>query len=267
MMQGLAVEQLPENVECGSPDLTGVARLEAVFEPGEGVLWENGRLMVSDDLEEGGVLTVRFAVEKDTEVHLCLTGFCQEAGHGETWVYFCMEGGQERAVRMSDAVDPEAAWVNLGWVPAGDYTAKIELEAGQSFTLSGLELWGYDMADYAAHASARAETVLQNIVVDTNSVAGLLQTEKDTLLFLSIPYSEGWHATVDGVPAVPQKANSMFMALEVPAGEHVIGLYYITPGLKAGCMLTALGGVTLLAQLGWYYHKKLCQKKEAAVCT
>ena len=51
----------------------------------------------------------------------------------------------------------------------------------------------------------------------------------------------------------------MFMALEVPAGEHIIGLYYITPGLKAGILLCGLGLLGLAAQLLFYHRRR---KKE-----
>ena len=60
----------------------------------------------------------------------------------------------------------------------------------------------------------------------------------------------------ESVEAEIQKADSMFMAVAVPAGEHAVGLYYITPGLKEGVVLTGLGGLALAAQLIWYAARR-----------
>ena len=59
------------------------------------------------------------------------------------------------------------------------------------------------------------------------------------MVFFSIPYSEGWSATVDGMPAELLKANVGFMALRVPEGQRMIRLEYRTPGLDAGLAITA----------------------------
>ena len=59
------------------------------------------------------------------------------------------------------------------------------------------------------------------------------------MVFFSIPWSEGWSATVDGMPAEVLKANVGFMALRVPEGQRMIRLEYRTPGLDAGLAITA----------------------------
>ena len=157
------------------------------------------------------------------------------------------------------ALDSGECWVNLGPAEAGVHTVQVSLAQASQFALDTLEVWGYSLADYEAAAYLRSCMVLQNIVVGQNSLAGLLNAPQDVLLALSIPYSEGWRATVDGARTELRRANSMFMALEIPAGEHIIGLYYITPGLKAGILLCGLGLLGLAAQLLLYRRRR---KKE-----
>lgn len=68
------------------------------------------------------------------------------------------------------------------------------------------------------------------------------------LLFTTIPWDEGWHATVDGRPcaAVPVLKDTL-MALRIPAGEHEIRLEYRPDCVKYGRLLTAAGALLFAA--------------------
>ncbi len=68
--------------------------------------------------------------------------------------------------------------------------------------------------------------------------------EKDNLVFFSIPYDEGWSATVNGKPCEVEKVNKGFMAVKVEAGNSEIRFDYTTPGLKTGLLLT--GGAAFI---------------------
>ena len=252
LMQGVVLGEAADGMQTSSPDMDCVARLAAAPAEQTDVQWADGLLQAG----ENGTLRFEFTVEQDTEVWLCLRGFAQAGGEGTAQATAWLEGGQERTVLAYSSLNADEAWVNLGWVSAGDYTAVFQPDAGQTFTLTGLELWGYDLARYEQDVQTLEAGAWQNVVQGTNSLAGLVQSETDTTLLVSLPYSSGWHATVDGVPAEIQKADSMFMAVAVPAGEHAVGLYYITPGLKEGVVLTGLGGLALAAQLIWYAARR-----------
>lgn len=248
-------------VQTVSPDTDCVDLLDAAPTEQTDVQWADGLLQAGED----GTLRFDITLKQDTELWLCLRGFAQAGGEGTAQATAWLEGGQERTVLAYSSLNADEAWVNLGWVSAGTHTAVFQPDAGQTFTLTGLELWGYDLARYEQDVRALEAGAWQNVVQGTNSLAGLVQSGEDTTLLVSLPYSSGWHATVDGVPAGIQKADSMFMAVAVPAGEHAVGLYYITPGLKAGVVLTGLGGLALAAQLIWYAarRKKTAQTRPA----
>ena len=76
----------------------------------------------------------------------------------------------------------------------------------------------------------------------------LFPSKENKVLFLSIPYSSGWKARVDGSPVKIQCANIGFMAIPLEAGEHFVELVYITPGMREGIMLSILG-IVLFAVL------------------
>ena len=60
------------------------------------------------------------------------------------------------------------------------------------------------------------------------------RTGGKTLLFFSVPYSDGFTATVNGVQARVEKVNYGFMAVEVPEGKSEIEFTYRTPGFRLG---------------------------------
>ncbi len=62
--------------------------------------------------------------------------------------------------------------------------------------------------------------------------------ENDNLVFFSIPYDEGWTATVNGQAATIEKVNIGFMAVLAKAGTNDITFTYHTPGLKLGIYIS-----------------------------
>ena len=78
-----------------------------------------------------------------------------------------------------------------------------------------------------------------------NSFTAKVQRDKDTLVFFSIPYDEGWSATVNGKAVDVEKVNVGFMAVPVKSGESEIIFTYKTPGLNDG-IIVSLGAVVVL---------------------
>ena len=65
-------------------------------------------------------------------------------------------------------------------------------------------------------------------------------SDKDHLVYFSVPNDEGWSAAIDGTPAKIIDSGGM-MLLCVPAGSHSIEFTYVTPYLKAGVIITLAG--------------------------
>jgi len=73
------------------------------------------------------------------------------------------------------------------------------------------------------------------------------------VLCLSIHYSEGWSATVDGEDAELLRTNTMYMGLRLADGKHVIELKYNTPGLRTGIILSVVG---LVLTIGIAFYRR-----------
>ncbi|MBQ4100761.1 MAG: YfhO family protein [Oscillospiraceae bacterium] len=74
-----------------------------------------------------------------------------------------------------------------------------------------------------------------------------LATEK--IVFFSVPYDEGWSATINGEPAEIIKANIGFMAVRVPSGDNEIRFNFIPKGFYEGIAITIICILLLLAYI------------------
>ena len=90
-------------------------------------------------------------------------------------------------------------------------------------------------------------------------IVGSLQ---EKLLCMTIPYSSGWRAYIDGVETEILKADTMYMAVDVPEGTHQIEFYYCTPYLKTGAGLSGLGILSVIGIVIFRYRNGRKKQKE-----
>ena len=103
------------------------------------------------------------------------------------------------------------------------------------------------------------QEVLTDIRMDTNRITGNISLSEPKGLLISVPYSKGFRAYVDGKETELKKANTMYMALELPKGEHELRLEYRTPFLMPGICLTLVGGLCYICLV--FVRMKLNKKK------
>ena len=87
---------------------------------------------------------------------------------------------------------------------------------------------------------------MENITIGTDAVSGTISLEKPAALVFSIPMSDGWSITDNGLPVETKTSAGAFLACELEAGEHEIRLTYTTPGLCTGAILSALSLAALV---------------------
>ncbi len=80
----------------------------------------------------------------------------------------------------------------------------------------------------------------------TNHITGDISLDQGKLLCMTIPYSHGWTAYVDGQKASLIRTNIMFCGLALEAGDHTIELRYETPGLRAGMWVSVCALVLIV---------------------
>lgn len=108
----------------------------------------------------------------------------------------------------------------------------------------------YTTKDYETDCLNRSRVSCSSFQYTNSGFEASVSAEKDRMIFFSVPYEEGWSATVNGQPAEILKTNVGFMAVQVPAGESVrIAFTYQTPGLLAGILISVLSVAILLFYL------------------
>ena len=110
------------------------------------------------------------------------------------------------------------------------------------------------MTDFASQIDALRADVLENVSIQNDLITGKISLDTPKLLCLSIPYSKGWTAYVNGEQMALLQTNTMYMGLSLPAGDHSIRLVYETPGLRTGLYVSAaalalLLGVVLMLEI------------------
>ncbi len=92
----------------------------------------------------------------------------------------------------------------------------------------------YSEINLEKNVAERKENTCSEFVTDKNGFAAKFNAKKDGLVFFSVPFENGWRATVNGKEAQIIRTNAGFMAVKVERGENDIRFNYLTPGLIIG---------------------------------
>lgn len=108
--------------------------------------------------------------------------------------------------------------------------------------------------DVLARLKERKENSMKQIQYEGNHFRGVYHAKKDQILCVTIPYSKGWKATVNGNRTKIYKANGMFMGIIMKKGTQSVKLDYETPGLKIGAWISLVAWIGL-GIYGLYFEK------------
>jgi len=123
-----------------------------------------------------------------------------------------------------------------------DDAAKARYASLQQF--HGLPSEPFTRAELEADVARLRSAALQMTEHRQNLIRGAITLDAPRMLFFSIPYDEGWSATVDGKTADLHVIDYGMTGLLLDKGPHQIALQYRPRFLTAGM---AVSGVSLLA--------------------
>ncbi len=198
---------------------------------------------------EGAVLRLDFDVPPGREAYLMLKGIRSDR-RMESVLEVLQDGYQERVM----ALNPEnKLWfghdimlVNLGYSEEARTGCTLKFDEKWHAVVDEIRVFSCGMENYAAQVKALGEDVLQNTEVEGNRISGEITLDEGKLLYLSIPYSKGWSAYVDGKKADVLKANLTYMAVALEAGRHTLVFRYETPYLRLGLLISGLSAAGML---------------------
>lgn len=145
---------------------------------------------------------------------------------------------------------------NMGYSRTGLRTMTITFANTGVYTYDKLRVVCQPVKGIEEKTARLGEETLQDVTMGTNEITGNITISRKKALVFSIPYSQGFTAYVDGKETKLQKANTMFMAVELEPGEHEIRLVYCTPYLKTGIALS-VAGLILYVMLVWRKRREV----------
>lgn len=215
--------------------------------------WDGETLVVSKD---GATMTLNVALPAGAEGYIRFQEFILDgSGQSEFWVpVTCANVTQSTKI-----VAANGYWgcknylINLGYSGEERTACTITFPKKGTYKLGGIQLFSLPMDKYPERIEALRTEPLENVSFGNNRITGMVDLSKNKILCMSIPYSKGWTAKVDGQKVEILQGNYAFMALPLTAGHHEIEFTYCTPGLKAG-IAVSLVSVGIVIYL-------ICQEK------
>lgn len=207
------------------------------------------RIETTLDVEKEGEIRISFSpISNDMDVWILMKGLSLETEgaeyaeilvgdtniqlRGKSWRSY-LKGNNDYLIKLS-GID----------VSEGAVTIKIP---GGKYLLEDMDLYTVTIDDEKMRQLGYNENV--DLEVGMNCVYGTVETSKDQILFLSIPYGEGWTYYLDNEKVNAYRADYGFTALEISAGAHVLIAEYESPGLKIGSIISVVSalGIVLLS--------------------
>lgn len=129
----------------------------------------------------------------------------------------------------------------LGYIEeAGRQKVELEMTSKGTYSFDALKIVCQPMDKYDALVENCKTNLTENLEIGVNKITADVNSDKDGYLFLSLPYSKGWKAKVDGVECEILQANVAYSAIPITLGKHEIKLVYHTPFLLAGVIISLL---------------------------
>ena len=127
---------------------------------------------------------------------------------------------------------------NLGYTKDPKTSVVLTFEKKGTYTFDEMSVICQPFDAFPAQVENLRKDSWTDVHFGINRVSGTVDFSADKLLLISIPYSKGWSAFVDGKKREVLQGNIMNLALPVERGRHQIQLVYKTPLLKTGFFIS-----------------------------
>lgn len=243
-----------ESIEC----FRNIDKVEVKIDNGEFLQTENSIILLRNEIETESVF--HFSVP-DNEAN-CYVYFAQPESKyqtGNAEMKTNLEENENVAVEFK--LYPQRI-VKLG-MKEKRYAIDVILEEDtEAVQLTEAYFVNYDRSELDKAFRILRENQFEKIVPGKNSLSGEVTAErKKSILFTTIPYTEGWKVSVDGKEkAVIPLAEETFIGVELEQGKHHVEFIYEAPGVKEGAVVTS--GTALLLMIWIWRVIPLSNKNE-----
>ena len=146
--------------------------------------------------------------------------------------------------------------VNAGYGKKNKNWIRITFPETGTYGCDQIEVFSLSTKHIKQQLNQLRKEPMESVRVSNNRIEGEVTLSTKGILVLSIPYSKGWSARVDGEEVELTRANIMYSAIELPEGNHKIVLRYRTPYLLEGAILSTVGFIIFLGIIIFYHRKE-----------
>lgn len=253
LLQGIVIEDdgLPESLTPAEPVFTD-ENLPCEITEIKGARWVEGGIEVE---EENAEVTLRFTGLPESETYFIFEGLDYKGNEGlkkkpQSRLHIRVTCGNV-SKKITFLTDENNFYsgvtdflINMGYREKAPEEITVEFQETGTYYFEEMRVAAQPME--SDRTGAFVQETLEEVSIGANEVTGKISVDKEKLLCLTIPYSAGWRAYVDGAEVEILQADTMFLAIPVPEGSHEIRLTYCTPYLKAGGVLSLTGLVSII---------------------
>ena len=152
--------------------------------------------------------------------------------------------------------------INLGYKDIHKNKIEIVFPNKGTYSWDKIKIYAIPMETYDKAINKIKENEFKLEKYENDKILGNIQNENSGILQLSIPYTKGWTAYVDGKKTDTIVVNTAFIGILLEKGNHKIELKYETPLLKVGVIFTILGLISFIVVVIYEKNLKIKNRDE-----
>lgn len=122
--------------------------------------------------------------------------------------------------------------------------------------LSRVWFYSFDHDKYLDMIKGFDDGLLTDVVYDSKGITGSISLSEDSDVVLMLPYEKGYIIKIDGSLVQYDDYRDSLVKIHIPKGSHTIHLRYVTPGLKTGFLISAIGLILLSVSIIITFKKR-----------
>ena len=159
-----------------------------------------------------------------------------------------------KRVKTADTNVYSAATLRLGHFK-NNQKIQVKISTDKQLDLNPEYFQSLDQTKFLASLRKfRTNSLKVSSDLNHDTVRGTIDVKTDAPMLFSIPYDNGWSASVDGKKVKIRRVVDNLMAIDLKAGQHKVKLDYQVPGLRLGWIISLVsaglfGGFVYLLKL------------------
>lgn len=197
--------------------------------------------------KDGGEILIETTAPQNSELYIGVAGVHRDNSSKDAFIDLSIDGSDKK-IKLEEKsekfkVESDDRVVYMGYTKENEEKKEIKITFDKKgkYSFDSFYIKSVSMDNYEQDIMKLKEKQLNNIKFTNNTVSGDVDLKNEGILFLSIPYSSGWHAIVNGEEVETIRVNTGFVGVPLKEGYSKIDMVYKVPLLKEGAIISVIG--------------------------